>query len=55
MIVELPVTFGLGRAERVDRLRVIWPDGSEQELVPEAIDAMCEEFLRISEERQSIS
>jgi hypothetical protein len=36
--VELPVTFGLGTAERVERLRIVWPDGSEQELSPEAID-----------------
>ena len=36
--VELPVTFGLGRAERVDRLRVLWPDGSEQELIPQTLD-----------------
>ncbi len=36
--VELPVTFGLGMADKVDRLRVVWPDGSEQELVPEAMD-----------------
>jgi len=36
--VELPVTFGLGAADNVERLRVVWPDGSEQELVPEAVD-----------------
>ena len=36
--VELPVTFGLGQADRVERLRILWPDGSEQELVPEAVD-----------------
>ncbi|MEA3274294.1 MAG: CRTAC1 family protein [Pseudomonadota bacterium] len=36
--VELPVTFGLGTADKVDRLRIVWPDGSEQELVPEAMD-----------------
>jgi len=36
--VELPVTFGLGRAATVDRLLVRWPDGEEQELVPETID-----------------
>jgi hypothetical protein len=36
--VELPVTFGLGRAERVERLRILWPDGSEQELIPQTLD-----------------
>jgi hypothetical protein len=34
--VELPVTFGLGPGDKIERLRVVWPDGSEQELVPEA-------------------
>ncbi|MCA1799471.1 MAG: CRTAC1 family protein [Xanthomonadaceae bacterium] len=28
--VELPVTFGLGDTESIDRLTVAWPDGSEQ-------------------------
>jgi hypothetical protein len=36
--VELPVTFGLGQADRVERLRILWPDGSEQELTPEAVN-----------------
>jgi hypothetical protein len=36
--VELPVTFGLGAADRVERLRIVWPDGAEQELEPEAVD-----------------
>jgi hypothetical protein len=36
--VELPVTFGLGDTDRVERLRIRWPDGSEQELVPEAVN-----------------
>jgi hypothetical protein len=31
--VELPVTFGLGEADQVERLSIRWPDGSEQ-LVP---------------------
>ncbi len=30
--VERTVTFGLGAVNRVDSLRVIWPDGSEQEV-----------------------
>lgn len=28
--VELPVTFGLGGQPQVDRLRIRWPDGTEQ-------------------------
>lgn len=36
--VEAPVTFGLGTADRVDLLRVVWPDGTEQTLVPGAVD-----------------
>jgi len=36
--VEQPVTFGLGRADQVEKLRVIWPDGSRQELVPKAVN-----------------
>ena len=35
---ELPVTFGLGAASSVDRLRVTWPDGSSQEVLVEAVD-----------------
>ncbi|MFN8061836.1 MAG: CRTAC1 family protein [Vicinamibacterales bacterium] len=27
---ELPVTIGLGEATRVDRLRIVWPNGAEQ-------------------------
>jgi hypothetical protein len=27
--VELPVTFGLGTADMVDRLRIVWPDSRE--------------------------
>jgi hypothetical protein len=34
--VELPVTFGLGPGDKIERLRVVWPDGSEQDMVPEA-------------------
>ena len=30
--VELPVTFGLGEVDRVDRVVITWPDGSEQTL-----------------------
>jgi hypothetical protein len=31
---ELPVTFGLGRAKRVDELEIIWPSGIRQRLGP---------------------
>ena len=36
--VELPVTFGLGSQDRVDRLTITWPDGQVQEIPVEAID-----------------
>ena len=36
--VELPVTFGLGSADRIDALRIRWPDGSLQDLAPPAAD-----------------
>jgi hypothetical protein len=29
--VELPLTFGLGKAEKADRVAVTWPSGAEQE------------------------
>ncbi|WP_376694943.1 CRTAC1 family protein [Wenzhouxiangella sp. EGI_FJ10305] len=29
--VELPVTFGLGETDKVDRITITWPDGSEFE------------------------
>ncbi len=36
--VELPVTFGLGAADRVDALRIEWPDGSVQDVRVDAVD-----------------
>jgi hypothetical protein len=36
--VERPVTFGLGSETTVDRLRVVWPDGSEQLIHPDGVD-----------------
>lgn len=36
--VELPVTFGLGDTDRVDRLMVRWPDGSVQEIEKIPVD-----------------
>lgn len=38
--VELPVTFGLGSAEKVDDVRIRWPDGSTQELNDVGIDKL---------------
>ncbi|HEY5656445.1 MAG TPA: CRTAC1 family protein [Myxococcota bacterium] len=36
--VELPVTFGLGAAKRVEALRITWPDGSVQDFAPPGVD-----------------
>ena len=36
--VELPVTFGLGEADRVDALRITWPGGQVQPVVVERVD-----------------
>ena len=36
--VELPLTFGLGTAERVESLEIIWPDGTRQPVPVERID-----------------
>jgi hypothetical protein len=38
--VELPVTFGLGTATKVDSLKVIWPDGTEQDVPDVEIDRL---------------
>ena len=35
---ELPVTFGLGKADRVESLVVTWPDGSTQPVTVDGID-----------------
>lgn len=35
---ELPVTFGLGIAEKVNLVRIRWPDGSTQELVESEVE-----------------
>ncbi len=36
--VEMPLTFGLGPAERVDSLVIRWPDGREQSVAPDEVD-----------------
>jgi hypothetical protein len=38
--VELPVTFGLGECERVEKVVVTWPDGTRQELTELAVDQL---------------
>ena len=38
--VELPLTFGLGSADRVDTLKIRWPDGGEQTFTPEDRDRL---------------
>ena len=38
--VELPVTFGLGEAEKVDALTVTWPNGQVQEVPVARVDTM---------------
>ncbi len=36
--VDLPLTFGLGEAEQVDRLEVVWPDGTTQTVPVDGVD-----------------
>jgi hypothetical protein len=36
--VELPVTFGLGEHNSVERLDITWPDGTQQSLTPAQVD-----------------
>jgi hypothetical protein len=36
--VELPVTFGLGATDRVEALRIRWPDGTRSETRVEGVD-----------------
>ena len=36
--VELPVTFGLGDAQQVDKLTVTWPNGQRQNLPVDQVD-----------------
>ena len=38
--VELPVTFGLGECERVEKVVVTWPDGTRQEFTDLTIDRL---------------
>jgi enediyne biosynthesis protein E4 len=38
--VELPVTFGLGDAEKIDSVNIHWSDGETQEIGPLAVDQL---------------
>ena len=38
--VELPVTFGLGQSDRIDGLKVTWPDGSQQTIQTAQVDRL---------------
>ena len=40
--VEPVLTFGLGTADRVDRVEVFWPDGSRQSVAGAGVDSMLE-------------
>lgn len=40
--VELPITFGLGGTDKIDALRVTWPDGSVQQVTPPRVDQAIE-------------
>jgi len=40
--VELPITIGLGDRDRVDRLTILWPNGSRQEISSPKIDGLTE-------------
>ena len=40
--VDLPLVFGLGAADRVKCLTVVWPDGSEQNVAVSEVDCLLE-------------
>jgi hypothetical protein len=35
---ELPVTIGLGKADKVDSVEIVWPGGTTQKISPPPID-----------------
>jgi hypothetical protein len=38
--VELPLTFGLGKTDKVDKVSVVWPSGKTSELTAVKVDAL---------------
>ena len=40
--VELPVSFGLGNHTNVQELRITWPGGQQQTLIPDGIDRIVD-------------
>ena len=45
--VPLTLTFGLGDADRIDAMRVVWPDGSVEDIAPAVIDAAIDRRIVI--------
>jgi hypothetical protein len=39
---ELPVTIGLGAADKVDAVEINWPSGTTQQLSPPPVDQLTE-------------
>jgi len=37
---ELPVTIGLGQADKVDSVEIVWPGGASQKIPPPPIDCV---------------
>jgi enediyne biosynthesis protein E4 len=36
--VEMPITFGLGDVDRLERLDIVWPDGTRQSINHPRVD-----------------
>ena len=37
---ELPVTFGLGKTDKIERREIVWPDGTKQEVTEPKVDQL---------------
>ena len=37
---ELPLTFGLGMADKVEEIEILWPGGAKEKLAPPALGAL---------------